>query len=534
MHMVFSFLLILCHFLGKMQLRSTMAIFELPLSFYLVAQEAISRYNLVYMTRRNSPSHLQQPHDQPSYYFIGIGGIGMSALARYYKAQKMPVAGSDSQRSTITDELIKEGIRVKIGQKTAPKVFGGASRPSAVIYNRAIRPENPEFFAAQTAGIPLVPYAEALGAVTRAHDTIAITGSHGKSTTTALATVMLMRAGFDPTVLVGTKLADLGNRNMRIGKQKGNNGRRWLVLEADDYQAAFLHYSPSIAIVTNIDREHMDFYKTFANVRRAFLRFLSRTREGGTLILNKDDAPLWSMHTTIAALARKRSLRVMWYSRRDGTAARVRRALVLPGPHNLSNALAVYALGIRLGIPQAKILSALGAYRGAWRRMEYRGTITISRNHGLTAKAKPMRIKVFDDYAHHPSEIKATLAAFREKFPHTPLFVAFQPHQARRLAALFKEFQSAFDDVDAAWIAPIYQVAGRDEVAIRDSAALVRAMQKRAPHKLFFYLEDLARLGAALGKLCDTPLFEKDAQAILVMMGAGDIERSTGKILTYR
>ncbi len=478
------------------------------------------------MKKISSPVRHNKPFPSTSapFYFIGIGGIGMSALARYYMAQKGPVEGSDSQKSSITDELIKEGVRVKIGQKTPPKGLKGRERPVAVIYNRAIPLENPELEAFRSEGVPLIPYAEALGEVTREYDTIAITGSHGKSTTTALAAVMLMRAGFDPTVLVGTKLADLGGRNVRIG---GRNGRRcddhrWLVLEADDYQAAFLHYSPSIAIVTNIDREHMDFYKTFGNVQRAFLRFLGRTREGGMLILNKDDAPLASLRDRIMTLARNKKLKVVWYSRRGAEAAAIKKYLTLPGAHNLSNAAAVYALGRALGIPQKKILGAFHAYRGAWRRMEYRGTISVGAR----------RVKVFDDYAHHPTEIKATIAAFREKFPHAPLLVAFQPHQAKRLAALFDDFQSAFAGADVVWIAPIYAVRGRDEAVKYDSAALVRAMQSRpgATEKVFS-LEDMRHLGRALRTLLATPLFPPRTTPVLVMMGAGNIVDATARIM---
>lgn len=458
-----------------------------------------------------------------SAYFIGIGGIGMSAFARYLHAKKWHISGSDGQRSSITDELKKEGLKVKIGQKTGVSEAktprsGRFKNLERVIYNRAIRPDNPEFVAARQAGVPLIPYAEALGEITREYETIAITGSHGKSTTTALATVMLLGAGLDPTVLVGTKLADLGGKNMRVGKGK------YLVLEADDYQAAFLNYSPSIAIVTNIDREHMDFYKTFANVKKSFLGFLSRTREGGTLILNKDNEPLRSLAPKIAALATRRRLKVIWYSTKGAATADIRKHLAIPGAHNVSNASAVYALGRMLGISSAKILSALHSYHGAWRRMEYRGT----------AEVNGTSVKVFDDYAHHPSEIKATVAAFREKFPRDPLFVIFQPHQARRLEALFKEFTSSFDAADAVWIAPLYKVAGRDETTTCDSLTLVTAMQKRSPQQPVFYIENLKHLDRAVAQLLKTPRFHSYRHAVLVLMGAGNIvDHTDGFIVRY-
>ena len=449
-----------------------------------------------------------------SAYFIGIGGIGMSAFARYLHAKGWRVSGSDRQKSSLTDELNKEGIRVKIGHDKAPfgpkTARGGAF--SQIIYNRAIRTNNPEFLAAAAAGVPLVPYAQALGVVTQEYNTIAITGSHGKSTTTALVAVMMMHAKLDPTIFIGTKLADLDGKNVRIGRGQGK--KKYLVLEADDYAAAFLNYSPSIAIVTNIDREHMDFYKTFANVKRAFLGFLARTRPGGTLILNWDDRPLRSLRTPIEKIADRQKLKVIWYSASSAASAKkVKKNLTLPGTHNLSNALAVYALGRLIGISEKNILDALHSYQGAWRRMEYRGT----------AKIGDVSLKVFDDYAHHPAEIKATVAAFREKFPGVPLLIAFQPHQAKRLEALFKEFTAAFNGADAVWIAPIYKVVGRDEPTKYDSAALVRAMLRGATRRRIFYIEDLAHLPRAVRELFATSLFEKPKTAVLVMMGAGDI-----------
>ena len=233
-------------------------------------------------------------------HFIGIGGIGMSGLARYFLAHGWTVSGSDATEGMMTQELVKDGVEVKIGHKKG-NIPAGAR---LVIYNRAIPTDNPELVAAETAvragkGMMPLPYSQALGRITEDYQTIAITGSHGKSTTTALAGLALMRAGLDPTILVGTKLADIGGKNIRMGHGP------YLVLEADDFHAAFLDYSPAISIVTNIDREHMDFYKTFANAKRAFLNFLSRTRVGGMLILNRDDAPLYSLRCRDRAIGEK-------------------------------------------------------------------------------------------------------------------------------------------------------------------------------------------------------------------------------------
>ncbi len=443
-------------------------------------------------------------------HFIGIGGIGMSGLARYFLAlskggKKWLVSGSDATKSPMTDELIKEGVEVKIGHKKANIPAG----TGLVIYNRAIPSNNPELRAAhQNKGMVVMSYARALGRITEDYTTIAITGAHGKSTTTALAGLALMRGGLDPTILIGTKLVDLGGKNIRVGH------RPYLVLEADDYGAAFLEYSPSISIVTNIDREHMDFYKNFTNVKRAFLQFLARTRPGGTLILNRDDVPLYSLKAPIIHLAKKNHLRVIWHSMYSTTssqmAKKIKRIIPIPGGHNISNALAVAELGKVLKIPEKKILAAIGSYRGAWRRMEFKGKI-----HGAL---------VYDDYAHHPAEIRATLAAFKEKFPHSPLVCVFQPHQAKRLELLFKDFTRAFDAADKVFILPIYKVLGRDEKFLHDSAALVRALQKRSPQKPIFYLTELRKIKTALmGQLTHSP--------VVVMMGAGDIADLTKKLL---
>jgi UDP-N-acetylmuramate--alanine ligase len=461
-------------------------------------------------------------------HFIGIGGIGMSALARYFLAcpeasrgvQKWAISGSDSMRSRMTDSLIKEGVRVKIGHKKG-NVSAGTD---LVIYNRAIPKDNPELLAARAQGIKTLPYAEALGEITKQYTTIAITGSHGKSTTTALAGLALVKAGYDPTVLVGTILKEFGDKNVRIGKSK------YLVLEADDYGAAFLDYSPVISIVTNIDREHMDFYKTFANVENAFLKFMAKTKEGGTLILNRDDKNLYSLKSRIANIAKQKNLRVIWYSihwSNSNELDRMKKAMKIPGEHNLSNAMAVYELGKLLKIPQKKNLSAIGSYRGAWRRMEYRGICHLLH----------VICHVYDDYAHHPTEVKATLAGFRAKFPRSPLICVFQPHQAKRLELLFKDFVDSFSGADILVLLPSYQVVGRDTSSHsrlveqgHTSEKLAQAIQKRYPKKEVYYLANPKKLKSFL--TYHSPLTTHHSSSpLLLMMGAGNIVDYTDDLL---
>jgi UDP-N-acetylmuramate--alanine ligase len=439
-----------------------------------------------------------------SIYFIGIGGIGISALARLYRAKGWRVAGSDTTPSELIVALRKEGIQVTIGHKKEN------IKPDfdLVIYNRAIHQDNPEILAAKKLRIKTLTYAEIMGKLTEEYATIAVTGSHGKSTTTALAALALMKGKCDPTVLIGTTLKEFGGKNIHVGRSD------YFVIEADDFGAAFTAYSPTVAIITNIDKEHLDFYKNFNNVKAAFLKFLSRVKPGGLMILNRENAVLWSLRNRIATTAKKNEVTVVWYATTGATAKKIKKVISLPGAHNVSNATAVYELGRFLEIPERNVLSAIHGYRGAYRRMELRGKF----------KGAP----VFDDYAHHPTEIAATLQAFREKFPKKKILCVFQPHQVQRTALLFKEFQTAFNGADETLILPIYHVIGRDTVIPnRDSAALVRAIQKKQPRKPIFYLADPGKLKEAILALDGAPLSHK----VIIMMGAGDIVKMTDKLI---
>lgn len=447
-------------------------------------------------------------------HLIGIGGIGVSALARWFLAQKWAITGSDTAKSAITEDLHKQGLKVKIGHKSSnlPK------DTDLVIYSSAVLPQNPELKKAKRLKIQTLSYPEALGRLTKIYDTIAVSGSHGKSTTTALTSLVLMAAKQDPTVIIGTKLKEFGDKNFRSGKSD------WLVIEADEWQASFLRYSPFITIVTNIDREHLDFYKNISNLKNTFIKFIERTRKGGALILNQDDENLFSLKPKIRRIALKRKLKVFWYSNKiRSDSKKIRGSLHIPGEHNLSNAMAAFTLARVLKIKDLTALKAIGQYRGSWRRMEYRGRF----------KVLGFRCEVFDDYAHHPTEIKATLKAFKEKFPSQPLVCVYQPHQAKRLKALFEEFQTAFDDADITLIAPLYRVLGRDKVNLYlDSKSLVKTMQKKYPGKLIFYISDLKNLKKAIRVLVSTlKPNTSNLEPIVVMMGAGDIVNYTKNLL---
>ncbi len=427
----------------------------------------------------------------------------MSALARYFLAQKWVVSGSDIAESSITKELRKEGVEVKIGQEKAHI----KSDLDLIIRTQAIAPENPEFMAAKELKLRVLTYPEAVGAITRRFKTLAIAGAHGKSTTTAMTAKVLLVNGFDPAVILGSKYIPLGGKNFRSGKD-------YLVLEADEFGAAFHHYSPALAVITNIDREHLDFYKNLPNVKKSFLKFLSNVRPKGTLILNKDDKNLYSLKTKIAGIAKKNSLRTVWYSLKDKEAGKIKENFPVPGIHNLSNALAAFNIGRTLGISEDGILKALTGYEGIWRRMEYRG------------KLPGTETLLFDDYGHHPTEIKATLAAFKEKYPKRKLLCVFQPHQTKRLEALFKEFTSAFKDADAVIIFPTYRVAGRDEAQEKYTGErLAGELKKGNPEKEIRYLPDEKGLREAIIAFLD------GQQSVAVLMGAGNIVDMTDRLL---
>lgn len=486
-----------------------------------------------------------------SIHFIGIGGIGMSSLARYFlalnkvegKAQKWAVSGSDIVESAITRKLRKEGIKAQIGHKKGHKKGHIRGQLSLVIHSQAIKTGNPELKEAGRLGVGVLSYPEAVGELTKNYTTIAVAGAHGKSTTTALTGLIFKKAGLDPTIIIGTELKELNGSNFRMGRG------RYLVLEADEFGRAFLHYSPAIAVITNIDREHLDIYKNLVGAQKAFLKFMERVMEGGTLVLNKDNAPLVSLAAKIKKIARERKLRILWYSVHGNTAKKIARVIKIPGAHNISNAVAAYKAARVLGVPHKTILGAISRYRGASRRFEYRGKLIMKHeawnmehgaNNTIKTKGKLFHapcsvLRVYDDYAHHPTEIKATLQAFREKFPRSPIVCVFQPHQAKRLSALFKEFQDAFDLADTTVIMPLYKVPGRDEkIGKYNSEALVRAIQKNQPKKLVFYLDNPKNLKSALKTLLgpDSPLATRHSLSpIIVMMGAGDIVSYTDLLL---
>jgi len=419
---------------------------------------------------------------------IGIGGIGVSALARYYVAQGHQVSGSDLAASEITDALAKEGVKILIGN-SAENI---SKDVEAVVYSPAVQKTNPELKQAKKYKIPTKSYPQALGELTKSHYTIAIAGSHGKSTTTALVALILVKAGIDPTVIVGTKLKEFGDSNFRQGKSK------YLVIEACEYDGSFLEYDPKIIVVTNVDKEHLDYFKTFDNVKKTFKNFVKKLPKDGALVFNADD-----VHSKILPAGRQ----ARGYSLKDAEAQEIKNILQIPGEHNVSNALAALQVARVLNVPDEVTFKALGEYQGSWRRFEI-------------VKTKPYT--VISDYGHHPNEVAATLKSAREKFPGKKIWLIFQPHQYQRTHYLFDDFVTVFRmaPIDEIIITDIYDVAGREEKNISQgtsSQKLVEAIKSN--HIVYKPVEESE-------KYVHEHIREGE---ILIIMGAGNIYKLAEK-----
>ncbi|QQG45269.1 MAG: UDP-N-acetylmuramate--L-alanine ligase [Candidatus Sungiibacteriota bacterium] len=428
-------------------------------------------------------------------HFIGIGGIGISALAKYYFSRGSVISGSDLISSEITAELLKMGGDIKIGPHKKDNLPKDAS---AVIYTSATPLSNPELNEAKLRRLKPKNYAQALGKLTKQYQTITISGAHGKSTTTALAALVLEEGYLDPTVIVGTKVKEFGNSNFRRGFGKH------LIIEADEWNRSFLNYAPVIAVVTNIDTEHLDTYRTFAGVKKTFQKYLEKVPKDGAIIANYDDPELKS-------LVKKIGKKVIGYSLQDKEASSVRNVLRIPGEHNVSNALAALRLGRLLGVCEADILRAISRFSGTWRRFELKGMLNGA--------------YVFSDYGHHPREITATIAATRERFPFRRIWCVYQPHQYQRLMYLWNDFVGAFDRADKVCLLPVYDVVGRETKTARakvNSLKLTHELVRRG--KTAFHLDTFDEAKNFIQS-------EAHAGDVIIVMGAGDIYNLSNKLV---
>ncbi len=474
-------------------------------------------------------------------HLIGIGGIGVSALARHYLAQGDFVTGSDLTRSEITDGLKKAGARVFIGpHKTANLSCAKLSlaQPNLVIYSPAIEKNNPELKQAykissfakaskDRQNTKVKSYPEALGELTKKYFTIAVCGTHGKGTTTAMIALILIKAGLDPTIIIGTKLKEFNDSNYRHGQSK------YLLIEADEYKSSFLSYWPKAIVITTIDADHLDYFKNLGNIIKTFGKFVSQLPNDGILITNKNDENTQKVITKYQVPSTNKFSITNFQLIKSKDVEKLKQVLKLPGEHILADALAALTLARVLKIPDRISFKALSEYRGAWRRFEEKTMFHVS----------GFKFHVISDYAHHPTEIKVTLDAVRQKYSDNRIWCVFQPHQYQRTFYLFKDFIDvlAKAPIDKLILAPIYSVAGRESQTIKNkvnSQELARAIQNKYPPSSRF--AGLRRAGKILNtkyKIQNTETIyiasipkiakylRKNLQGndILVIMGAGDI-----------
>ena len=441
-------------------------------------------------------------------HLIGIGGAGMGGIAEVLVNLGYAVQGSDLRANAVCARLARMGVRVFIGHEA-----GQVAGASVVVVSTAVAPENPELAAAVAARIPVVRRAEMLGELMRFRQGIAVAGTHGKTTTTSLVASVLAEGGLDPTFVIGGLLKSAGS-NAKLGTS------RYLVAEADESDASFLHLQPVIAIVTNIDNDHLGTHGgDFEKLKQSFVEFLHNLPFYGLAVLCSDDdvvreiLPQVGRPTVRYGIGEDADLRATSLEREAGTtrftAIRAGRpplpvALNLPGLHNVRNALAAIAVATELDVGDEAIQRALAGFQGIGRRIELVGEVAT----------KSGRITLVDDYGHHPTEIEATVDAVRQAWPGRRLVLAFQPHRYTRTRDLIDDFGRALSAADALLVTEVY-AAGEEPIANADGRAICRAVRGRGRLEPVF-VEDVRELPAALAGV----IADRD---VVLTMGAGSI-----------
>lgn len=444
---------------------------------------------------------------------IGIGGVGLSAIAEILISKGFKVSGSDMNSSPIIEKLIENGADIFIGHRAE-----NIKEADLIVYSAAISEENPEMKAAEEKGIPRVGRAEVLGVLMDEYPIgIAVSGTHGKTTTTSMISVILERSKKNPTILVGGKVSELDG-NFKVGSGE------YFVTEACEYRDSFLSLSPYMEIILNIDSDHLDYFKDIDHIVNSFDRFTKNIKAGGKLIAydsnpfvkrilesRKDaitygysDSSTYSITDISFGSDGMPSFNIM---HKDKNLGRVE--LIIPGDHNILNATAAFACCHQLGVEPKEIISALKEFSGTARRFDVLG---INKE----------GVKVVDDYAHHPNEIKATLHA-AENLPHGKIICIFQPHTYTRTLALFDGFADAFEDADVIILADIYAAREKDIYKV-NSKALTERIKDRHPDKDVIYSPDFDDMVQIVKK-------KANAGDIVITMGAGDIYKVGRRLL---
>ncbi len=449
-------------------------------------------------------------------HFVGVGGAGMSGIAEILHNLGYAVSGSDQVDSASTRRLAAMGVRVAIGHDAA-QVDGA----DAVVTSTAVRGDNPEVIAARARRVPVVPRAVMLAELMRLKRGIAIAGTHGKTTTTSLVTSVLAAAGVDPTFVIGGRLQSAGAHS-RLGAGE------YIVVEADESDASFLNLSPVLAVVTNIDADHMETYgHDYARLKQAFVDFVHRMPFYGAAIVCGDDpgvrsiVPLLSRPVVTYGLGADVQVRAVdvqalpggqmrfVVQRRNGVAMPdLPVTLNLPGEHNVRNALAAVAVAAEIELPDAPLQQALAQFAGVGRRFERCGELPVAAAHGGG------RFTLIDDYGHHPAEMDAVLAAARGAFPGRRLVLAFQPHRYTRTRDCFEDFVKVMGRADVLLLTEVY-AAGESPIVAADGRTLARALRVAGRVEPVF-VDDVAALAPAVLELA------RDGD-VVILMGAGSI-----------
>lgn len=435
-------------------------------------------------------------------HIIGVGGIGTSAVAKFWIARGAKVSGTDVHSSQIIQDLEKYGVDVRIGHfvDNVPRDC------DLVVYSRAVPATNVERQVVAERGIIEMSYAEFLGELAKDYKTIAVSGTHGKSTTTSMIANILIDAGLDPTVIVGTKVPGFVDGNLRVGEGE------WLVLEACEHMASMLNIEPDIAVVTNIEEDHLDYYKDIDHIRDTFQEWIN---SAGTVVLNSKDEESKKLAAkeifTFDISERssgdgKQNFRVLSSKFKD---EKIYIDLRIPGEYNAMNAGAASLVGSIVGVENNQIKNSLEKFNGTWRRFEHVGAW-----HGA---------EVYSEYAHHPSAILGSLKAYREFFPGYRIVLCYEPHQHSRTRELFDDFVQAFDEADALVMAEIYGVEGRTEDESVSSLDLVEKIKDRGNIETVEYAKDYVEAESKLRDIVKPG-------GVLIIMGAGTIDNLARKL----